>query len=158
MFAMEKRRMFHRILLVDDSLSDGLLIRRAFREAGLDDPLCQITDSREAQAYLAGQDQYADREKFPIPEVLLLDLRMPEIDGFQLLKWIRSQPHLSGLFIILLTGMRDPRLIRMAYQLGANSFLAKDAALAEVRELVTYLREYSHLTGLSAGIGTAHCR
>jgi CheY-like chemotaxis protein len=139
--------MLHDIMLVDDSHDDAMLIRRSLTLAGLQNRIFHIHDSRDAVAYLSGKGKYADRSKFPLPDILLLDLKMPEVDGFELLKWARSQPHLARLVIVVITRSDDPRLIQMCYQLGANSFLSKNANAEEMRNFVQFFENYSRIAG-----------
>jgi CheY-like chemotaxis protein len=137
---------FDRILLVDDSANDAQLVQRALARAGLLESLQHISDPREAIAYLNGDAEYADRKRFPVPEIIFLDLKMPGIDGFQLLKWIRSQPHLARVVIIVLTRIDDLKLIQLAYQLGAQSFLSKDANFEEMRNVVRFLQDHAKVS------------
>jgi len=74
---------------------------------------------------LAGKGKYVSRDEYPLPTVLLLDLKMPRADGFDVLRWIQTQPSLSSLIVIVLTSSEDMRDVNRAYQLGANSFLVK---------------------------------
>jgi CheY-like chemotaxis protein len=71
---------------------------------------------------------------------------MPKVDGFQILKWIRSQPHLAPMVVVTLTGEMDPKRLALAYQLGANSYLAKDGSVAEYREFVRFFTSYAAIT------------
>jgi CheY-like chemotaxis protein len=134
-------------MLVDDSLTDAVLLLRSLKRAGLEESVIHIHDPREAVAYLQGDGQYADRSMHPLPDILLLDLKMPEIDGFQLLRWARRQPELARLIIVVVTRTDDPRLIQMCYQLGANSFLSKDANAEELRNFVQFFTHYSRVSG-----------
>ena len=139
--------MVQNIMLVDDSHDDAVLIRRSLKLAGLRDPVFHIHDSREAVAYLSGKGKHSNRRKYPLPDILLLDLKMPEVDGLQLLKWARSQPHLARLVIVVVTRTDDPRLIQMCYQLGANTFLSKDANSEELRNFVQFFEHYTRVAG-----------
>jgi CheY-like chemotaxis protein len=132
-------------MLVDDSYNDALLIRRSLKQAGLKNPFFHIHDPRAAVAYLNGDGNYSDRNTYPLPDILLLDLKMPELDGFQVLKWARSQPHLASLVIVVVTRTDDPKLIQLCYQLGANSFLSKDANSEELRNFVKFFKHYSRV-------------
>jgi CheY-like chemotaxis protein len=139
--------MLENIMLVDDSHNDAILLSRSLARAGLEDRLIHIHDPRRAVAYLEGAGEYADRNKHPLPDILLLDLKMPEIDGFQLLSWARRQPHLAALVIVVVTRTDDRHLIERCYQLGANSFLSKDANLEEMRNFVQFFTHYSRISG-----------
>src|ERR1044072_2358182 len=113
------------ILLAEDSENDILLTRRAFAKAHLVNPLHVVRDGVEAIAYLKGVEPYANRAEYPLPDLLLLDLKMPRKDGFEVMRWIRDQPGLRGLRIVVLTSSDRIRDVNLAYQLGANSFLVK---------------------------------
>jgi CheY-like chemotaxis protein len=112
-------------LLVEDSEDDVLLIQRAFARANVLNPLHIVRGGAEALEYLAGTGRYANREEFPLPAIVLLDLKMPGVDGFEVLRWIRLQPGLKALRVVVLSSSDDMRDVTLAYQLGANSFLIK---------------------------------
>lgn len=138
--------MLQRILLIEDSADDAFLIKRALMRAGFDDPLFHLSDPDEACDYLAGEGKYSNRDKYPLPEVVFLDLKMPKTDGFQMLKWIKTQPHLARMIVIVLTNMQEVKMIQLAYQLGAHSFLSKNAEPEEVQNVVKFLRDYSKIS------------
>jgi CheY-like chemotaxis protein len=112
-------------LLVEDSQDDVLLIRRAFAKAAILNPLQVVTNGDEAIRYLKGAAPYGDRVQFPLPELVLLDLKMPGTDGFQVLRWIRQQPEFKELRVVVLTSSSEIRDMNLAYELGANSYLVK---------------------------------
>src|SRR4051812_28573679 len=91
------------ILLAEDDPNDVLLIQRAFQKAGLRIALEVVADGEQAIEYLSGRGIYSNREKYPLPFLLLLDLKMPGIDGFEVLQWIRGQPSLKRLLVVVLT-------------------------------------------------------
>ena len=134
--------MLERILLVDDSWDDALVVRRALEKAGLEEPVLWVDDSEEAMAYLMGEKDYADRAKRPLPQIVLLDLRMPKVDGLEFLRRMKAQPHLERLMVVVVTGVRDSKLIAEAYHLGAHSYIAKDANVKDFENFVTFLKEY----------------
>jgi CheY-like chemotaxis protein len=138
--------MLNGFLLIDDSEDDALLMRVAFRQAGLDEPIRHMADTDEAFAFLGGEGKYSDRDKFPLPDVIFLDLKMPKVDGFHVIKWIRSQPHLARVFLVVLTNVHDTKLIQLAYQLGANSFLSKQASYEEVLNFAQFFRKFSSVS------------
>src|SRR6516162_8208226 len=105
------------ILLVDDSEDDILLIRQAFAKAGIPNPLQVVRSGEEAVEYLQGIWKYRNREEFPLPAMVLLDLKMPGMDGFEVLSWIRQQPGLSAIVIVVLTCSVAVRDINKAYGL-----------------------------------------
>ena len=113
------------ILLAEDREDDIVLIRKAFRQACLLNPLFVVRDGEEAINYLQGQGKFANREEYPLPDLFLLDLKMPRLDGFEVLKWVRQEPCMDRLRVIVLTSSERMADVNLAYQLGANSFLVK---------------------------------
>ena len=134
------------VLLVDDSDNDGRLMRIIFERAGFTQPLCCVGDGVEAIDYLRGDGIYADRAKFPLPTVMLLDLNMPRKDGFEVLGWIRLQPELKRLRVYILSSSSRPEDIRRCYDLGANAYLIKPSNLDGLTELAKTLGAWLKLT------------
>src|SRR6185436_13849348 len=91
------------ILVVEDDENHAFFIRRAFTEVGLRNPAHFVEDGEQAIAYMAGEGRYANRSEFPLPSLMLLDLKMPNQDGFEVLEWVRRQPSLAALRIVVLT-------------------------------------------------------
>jgi len=113
------------ILLAEDTEDHVILIQRAFAKANLLNPLQVVKDGQEAIAYLRGEGIYADRRRYPFPALMLLDLKMPNTDGFGVLKWLRDQKHLPALRVVVLTTSDRIFDMQRAYELGAHSFLTK---------------------------------
>jgi CheY-like chemotaxis protein len=113
------------ILIVEDNEVDLLRVRRAFRKARVANPLFSVATGEEAIEYLKGEGRFDNREEYPLPQLVLLDLKLSGINGFQVLKWIREQPGLKALRVVVLTGSTAVEDINLAYQMGANSFLVK---------------------------------
>lgn len=126
----------HTILLVEDDENDILLIRRAFQKANVINPLVVVRDGEEAVAYLA------DLDGRPVPEVILLDLKLPRRDGFEVLEWLRAQPGLRRLPVVILTSSSQMPDIQRAYDLGANSYLVKPVSFDGLLEMVRTLGFY----------------
>jgi len=112
-------------LLVEDSEDDVVLIRRAFAKAGVHDALQVVPNGEEALAYLKGEGRYSNRSEYPLPDLVLLDLKLPGKDGFEVLQCIRRHPGFCALRVVVLTSSDDIRDVNRAYQLGANSFVVK---------------------------------
>ena len=102
-------------------------------------PLHRVKDGEEAIEYLQGAGKYADREKFPLPNMLLLDLKMPRKNGFEVIQWVRLQPELKRLPIVVLSSSRENPDINRAYELGANIYLVKPVKLESLVEMVDAL-------------------
>jgi CheY-like chemotaxis protein len=130
------------ILLVDDREEDVLLVRLAFQRASLPNPLYIVRDGEEAMSYLSGEGKYGNRAEYPLPDLMLLDLRMPRIDGFQVLQWLRQQPGFGNLPVIVLTSSEYLRDVDQAYKLGANSFMIKPLDFQNFLEMNKYLSGY----------------
>lgn len=113
------------ILLAEDNEDHVVLIKRAFAKANLLNPLQVVCDGQETMAYLRGDGVFADREKHPFPALLLLDLKMPNCDGFDVLQWLREQRNMPPLRIVVLTTSDRVFDMQRAYELGAHSFLTK---------------------------------
>lgn len=130
------------ILLVEDDPNDVLLLRRAFRKANLANPLVAVGDGEQATAYLAGGGEYSDRDRFPLPIIILLDLKLPRRSGLEVLAWLRNQPKLRRLPVVVLTASRELADINTAYELGASSYLVKPVAFDNLVEMVKTLNLY----------------
>jgi CheY-like chemotaxis protein len=113
------------ILHVEDDPNDVLLIERALRKAGVTAQVQVVSDGEQAVNYLAAQSNYAERERFPVPVLVLLDLKLPRRSGLEVLEWIRTNPGLKRLPVVMLTSSKQPIDINRAYDLGVNAYLAK---------------------------------
>jgi len=130
------------ILLAEDREDEVLLLRRAFAQANFLNPLQVVSNGEEAISYLQGEGKYSDREEYPLPALLLLDLKMPRKDGFEVLQWIRQQPEFRALRVVVLTASDHIMDVNRAYQLGANSFLVKPVDFAHFVEVTQALKGY----------------
>ena len=113
------------ILHVEDDPNDVLLIGRAFKKAEVQAQIHVVNDGEQAVNYLGGTNAFSSREKFPMPAFVLLDLKLPRKSGIEVLEWIRSQPGLKRLPVVMLTSSRQPIDIDRAYDLGVNAYLVK---------------------------------
>ncbi len=130
------------VLLAEDDPDDVLLAQIAFEKARLANPLMVVRDGEEAIAYLKGEGIYSDREKYPLPILLLLDLKMPKLTGFQVLEWLQTQPQLSQLPVAIMTSSDFDPDVNRAYELGANSYLVKPPDAGALLALVQRLHAY----------------
>jgi len=135
------------VLIAEDVQNDVELLQRSFDQAGIPVATHVVMDGEECIAYLAGRGKYSNREEYPLPDLLLLDLKMPRLNGFDVLKWIRAQESLSALRVVVLTSSERIRDINLAYELGANSFLTKPLNFIDftntVRVMLKYWLEHS---------------
>jgi CheY-like chemotaxis protein len=130
------------ILLVEDDPNDVLLIQRAFQKAGLQNSLKVVRNGDEAIEYLSGEEDYSDRDRFPLPFLILLDLKMPGTDGFEVLGWARNVPNLKRLLIVVLTSSNLQSDVDKAYELGANSYLVKPVEFDDMVNLIKRFEAY----------------
>jgi CheY-like chemotaxis protein len=130
------------ILLAEDNEDHISLIRRAFERGGLCNPLFVVRNGEEAVAYLKGEGKFANRSEFPLPSLLLLDLKMPIKTGFDVLEWVRAHPVFSRLRVVVLTTSEEPKDINRAYQMGANSFLVKPVNIEDFFRLTEAIKGY----------------
>ncbi|HEY9667594.1 MAG TPA: response regulator [Coleofasciculaceae cyanobacterium] len=129
------------VLVVEDERSDLFSLERAFRGLGSGFALQVVETGQEAVRYLEGKEPYSDRTQYPLPVLLILDLRLPGMSGLELLKWIRQQSLFKELPIIALTAYGNRDLPR-AYELGLDFYLLKPAeanSLAEVLQALNLL-------------------
>jgi CheY-like chemotaxis protein len=130
------------ILVVEDREDDILLVRRAFEKAHLRNPLHFVRDGEEAIAYLRCEGKYCTRAEHPLPDLILLDLKLPGMDGFELLQWIRQEPGIRALPVVVLTSSDQLCDINRAYELGANSFFVKEFDFQNYIEFSKMLQRY----------------
>jgi CheY-like chemotaxis protein len=132
------------ILVAEDNEDHALFILRAFKKGGMvsPDPVFVVRDGVEAIEYLSGEGKFKNREEYPLPMLLLLDLKMPNKDGFEVLEWVREQPGLRRLRIVVLTTQAEINEVNRAYELGANSFLVKPTNMEDFFNLTEALKRY----------------
>ncbi|MDB6112557.1 MAG: putative response regulator, CheY [Pedosphaera sp.] len=129
------------VLIADDSEEDSFFIEKALRQSVIFEVVGSVRDGEEAIAYLSGQEQYADRQLWPFPELLLMDLKMPRLNGFEVLEWLRKQSF-SGLKVVVLSGSSMAEDIQKVQSLGAVAFYTKSAQHAKLVELVRSLEGF----------------
>jgi len=130
------------VLLVEDNEDDVALVRRAFDKGKVVNPLQVVRSGEEVLEYLVGTGRYSNRLEYPVPELILLDLKLPGIDGFQVLRWIRQQPGLKALRVVVLTSSTRITDATLAYQAGANSFLVKPVDFDEFVNITNAIQGY----------------
>jgi CheY-like chemotaxis protein len=136
------------LLLVEDNEDDVFLMRRALQGAHVVNPLQVVEDGQEALDYLGGRGKFADREQFPLPAVVFLDLKLPFVSGHDVLAWIRKQKEFETLVVIVLTSSNEASDLSRCYALGANSYLVKPPTPEQLDDLAKafkwYWLEYNH--------------
>jgi CheY-like chemotaxis protein len=124
------------ILLIEDDCDAQLLLRLAFKRAGINYPVQLVANGRQAIDYLRGAGDYGDRSRFPSPDVIFTDLKLPGMSGFDLLAWIRERPECSLIPVIILSASEQDVDIRKAYQMGANAYLVKPMDIQDLEKMV----------------------
>lgn len=130
------------ILLVEDNENDIIFMKRMMRVTEIHHPLKVVTDGQQAIDYLAGTESFADRVEFPLPCLVLLDLKLPRKDGLEVLKWIRQSPAHQTLVVLILSTSKEPHDIERAYRLGANAYLVKPHDVGQLAELMKSVKTF----------------
>jgi CheY-like chemotaxis protein len=134
-------RQTEHILVAEDDATDAFFLQRAFNRAGIPVKLHFVRDGQEALDYLEGKGPFSDRAAHPLPDLLLLDLKMPRLDGFDVLTWLRGQPTLRNLEVVIFSGSDESRDVSRAYGLGATAYLVKPHSVEELNGLVGRLKQ-----------------
>ena len=130
------------ILVAEDDPTDAYFFQRAFKRAGIPVTLHFVRDGQEVLDYLQGEGQFTDRTAHPLPQLVLLDLKMPRLDGFGVLEWVREQPAFNGLQLVIFSSSEEPKHINRAYGLGANWYLVKPHSMDELTALVGRFKKH----------------
>lgn len=130
------------ILLVEDNDDDVALVQRAIRRAGISTRMHAVGDGDAAVDYLQGTGPYADRQAWPMPRLVLLDLKLPRRSGLEVLEWMRAQPSLAPTVVVALTSSRENADLQRAYALGANSYLVKPVDFDDLLQMMQTLDLY----------------
>ena len=130
------------ILLVEDDPNDVILIKLAFKKANSMVPIQVVKDGEQAVCYLAGNKPYTDRNRHPLPGLILLDLKLPRKSGLEVLEWLRHQPGLKRLPVVALTSSQLTSDINKAYELCINSYLVKPLSFDDLVEMIKTLKLY----------------
>ena len=128
------------ILLVEDDENDVFFMQQAMKKAGVVNPLRVASNGQEAIDYFEGTGKFANREEFPLPGMVLLDLKLPYVMGLDVLKWIRQQPRVS--LVVMLTASGNDADIAAAYRLGANAFMTKPSESGKFEDMVKALKDF----------------
>jgi CheY-like chemotaxis protein len=131
-----------KILLVDDSRDDTFFIRNALEKAGMGKMCTVVENGEEAIKYLRGDEPYSERATYPFPTVVLSDLNMPRMNGFELLQWVRRHPDCAVIPTVLFSNSAIEGDVKRAYQMGANAYMMKPATTKEMEDLLRVTCEY----------------
>ncbi len=124
------------VLIVDDEENDAFFLKDALRKAGILSPIQTVANGRLALDYLSGSGDFADRRNYPLPSVVFLDLKLPQVNGLEILKWIREEPSLPSMVVVVLTSSSLDEDIDRAYRLGANSYVVKPSSREKLVAIV----------------------
>ena len=145
-----------KILIVEDNPDDVFFFKQAMKKASADFHLHTVSDGVQAVAYLKGEAAFNDRASHPFPDVLLLDLNMPGMNGFELLEWVRSSSHSSHLIVHVMSASSRDLDIQKAYELGANSYVIKPSRIDELIRFVAALDQWHKFIALPPPSGQFH--
>lgn len=149
------------ILLAEDNSDDVFLLREACKRAGISARLQDVPDGLEALAYLKGEGVYGDRMAHPPPDVLLLDLNMPRMNGYEVLEWVRKDAQWGRLVVHVLTASPRDADVQRAYDLRANSYVVKPTRIDDLSAFISALHQWHRFTALpppAAGAGATKGR
>jgi CheY-like chemotaxis protein len=132
----------HPILLLEDEDADVFLMQRAFSKNGIKNPLIILRDGQEGIEYMQGKGKFEDRALYPLPKVIILDLKMPRKNGLEFLSWMRDHPHLRVIPTILLSSSREDSDVAKAYDLGVNTYFVKPGNYQQLVKLVRTMHDY----------------
>jgi CheY-like chemotaxis protein len=127
---------FSTVLIADDDQNDVFFLRRAFQKSGLSHRLFEVQDGQQAVDYLSGLPPFQDRSQYPLPSLLLLDLKMPKMTGFEVLSWLKTQPALQQIPVVVLSGSNQVRDVEQARSLGAAEYHVKPADFDDLLKFV----------------------
>lgn len=131
------------ILLVEDDLNDIFLVKRAFKIARIHSPLHVVTDGQEAISYLRGEGKYGDRQQYPLPRLIVMDIKMPRKSGFEVLDWVKRDSRvLRRIPVVIVSLSEDPADINRAYEAGANAYMVKPVEFQGVEHLFESITHY----------------
>jgi CheY-like chemotaxis protein len=130
------------ILILEDDENDAFLLIRALHKNKIQGPILVLPDGTAGVAYLKGEGPYADRIQFPWPRVLIVDIKMPKMNGLEFLEWLKKDPEFSIIPTLILSSSNQAADVARAYKSGANSFLVKPGNFADLESLVKVISEY----------------
>jgi CheY-like chemotaxis protein len=132
----------HNILLVEDDLNDILFVQRAFKRVNVKNPIHIVKDGDTAVDYLSGTGDYSNRDQYPLPALILLDLKLPRRSGIEILEWMQRQPGLRRIPVVVLTSSRQSVDLERCYDLGVNSYLVKPVKFETLANMIEAIDTY----------------
>ena len=134
------------ILIVEDESHDVEFLTRAFQRSGLTNPIQSVANGEEAIAYLSGKGRYADRIAHPFPRVVITDLKMPQMGGLELLRWMQSNPRSRIVPTIVVTSSTSQSDVNAAFENGASGYMVKPVAFEDLQDMVKTIVSYWRLS------------
>lgn len=144
------------ILVVEDDEHDQVFIRRAFSRAGVVNPVATVSDGEEATLYLSGVGSYEDRSLYPLPRLIITDLKMPRMGGFDLLAWMRARPEFTFIPAVVLTSSSNQADIARAFELGAKGYMIKPVQFGALESLARVIADYWRASCVPVPGGDSH--
>ncbi len=130
------------ILVLEDDPNDALLLRLALEKNQIHNPLQIVRDGIEGVAYLTGTGKFADRRLYPVPKVIILDLKMPRMGGLEVLQFLEKNPELRVIPTLVLSSSNEDSDVARAYAAGANTYLVKPGKFEDLQSLIKTVHEY----------------
>ncbi len=130
------------ILIIEDEEHDVEFLTRAFKRTGITNPVQIVKNGEEAIAYLTGAGRYADRVQFPYPRVIVSDLKMPQMGGLELLRWLRANPDYRIVPLIVLTSSTSQADVDASFACGASAYFVKPVAFGELQQIAKIIWDY----------------
>ena len=130
------------ILLVDDDENDVLVMTMAMKKVGMPCPIRVAKDGRDAQDYLSGAGKFADRSEYPLPCLMLVDLKLPRVTGLEVLRWLRERPEFDSTIVLVLSSSPMPDDIDRAYHLRANAYLVKPSGFENLQLMAQAIKDF----------------
>jgi CheY-like chemotaxis protein len=132
----------HIVLLAEDNADDAIFIKRAIRKAGASVSLQHVENGEEAMSYLLGEGFYCDRERYPFPALIVTNMKMPRMNGLELLTWIKQQPTLKHLPVLVMSSSENPDEMSKVATLGGSSYFVKTSSLDTLKEVVKHMMSF----------------
>lgn len=130
------------IMIAEDDANDVFIVQKSLKRAGINNPVKWVEDGEQALEYLRGEGQYENRQEYPFPGVIITDLKMPKVNGFEILRWLRKHPECGVIPTVVLSASAQERDVVQAYQMGANCYLQKPATVEEMTALMKVMFDF----------------
>jgi CheY-like chemotaxis protein len=130
------------LLLIEDNDNDIFFMKRALKNAEINNVVKVVTDGQQAIDYFTGHGEFSDRRQHPLPTLVFLDLKLPHKSGLEVLAWLRSREDFKTLVVLVLTTSQEQRDMKQAFELGANAYLAKPSSVSELTEMMKAVKAF----------------